>query len=358
MAGFFGSLFNVFGSKKSTKPIDSPIKKLSDKNPKYHIGLFGPSRIGKTTLIASIVEEFKLLSDGLYNEASAYLKFSAMDQATSERIADRINALKSGIERRSFKTGTLEGTSSHEIFNMRLEDAKSSSFKLDFIFHDFPGGWINDPSKMEELGFNNWDIFILPTDGAALMESVREKHLESLRKNLAIHQVEDIIRDWARQRENLRGLCVIAPVKCETYYSKPAISPVLTDRSSDLYKKVVNEYYNGVLDVIKESKSQIDCLFLPVNTIGCCYLKKPTWDEKGMMTGEYSISPEPGKDKWTPFGPAHIMLEICKFMSGEYQKSYNLDAYPRIKSFINSIKLFENVLNHRPDKFDRLRKLK
>jgi len=325
----------------------------TNKTQVYHIGLFGPSRIGKTTLIAAMVEEFKYISTQLYKVDKTHLKLASGDQSSTERISERINKLKSGINKGSFTTGTLTGTSSHEVFNLRFEEGKENSFKQNFILHDFPGLWVNDPDKLNELDMKNWDVFVLPTDAASIMESCQEKHKSVLRGNLAIDQVENVIRDWIRQREDFQSLCILAPVKCETYFTKPEISPILADRSQELYNKTVNEYYKGVVDIINNESRNVAFLYMPVNTIGCCYLKRPTWNPDGELEGLYAISPEPNKDTWSPYGPANIMLQIGKFMSNEIRKAPKSLRNKRIESFLDAVDKLQSTFHNMQEPYTR-----
>ncbi|WP_294447288.1 hypothetical protein [uncultured Mailhella sp.] len=301
------------------------------KSPCYNIGFFGPSRIGKTTLAASMVEEFKQFSSRIN---SSYLKLSALDDITMTKISGRINDLKAGIEKGTFKTGTLEGTSDHEELKLRFEEGARKSFKQDFILHDFPGGWINDPQKIEQLNLKDWDVIILPIDSVVIMESVELEHKRAARNDLCIDQVENFMRDWVKTRTNLPSLCILAPIKCETYFSTPKVSSMLADKSQLLFNKITNEYYKDVLSII-QSSSSVECLYMPVNTIGCCYLKMPTW-ENGKLKGVYSISFEPGMNRWHPYGPSYLMLEICMFICSQLRRLPKKAMSSSMESFIQA----------------------
>lgn len=319
----------------------------SGKSPCYNIGFFGPSRIGKTTLTASMVEEFKLFSRKISQSGGSYLKLSSQDQPTMVRLSDRINDLKSGIQKGEFATGTLTGTSTHEVFNLRFEEGKEKSFQQDFALHDFPGGWINDPKRITELNLKSWDVIILPIDAAVVMESIEIRRKKAARNSLCIDQVESFITDWVQTRDSLPSLCILAPVKCETYFTTPRISAILSDKSQQLYNRIVNEYYKEVIDIIRGA-CNIDCLYMPVNTVGCCYLKRPTWTEEGDLEGVYAISPEPGMDKWKPYGPSYIMLEVCLFIAGQLRRLPNADANDKIASFLQATADLEKVM-HNPE---------
>lgn len=315
----------------------------------FNIGMFGPQRIGKTTMIASMVEEFKTISDYLRRGGGFCLKLDGADAITNARLAERINDLTAGIDKGSFTTGTLTGTSDHEIFKLRFEEkGEKRLFSVDFAIHDFPGGWIGDNEKMDKLDYAQWDILILPIDAAVIMESAEQKRKQAARKNLAIHQVDQFIRDWVAVRKDKPSLCIIAPVKCETYFTKPKIFPALSDKSRSLQNKVTNEYYNKMIEIIRECPN-IQFLYMPVNTIGCCYLKRPTWSDDGDLMGIYAISPEPGMDCWKPHGPASIMMKICIFIAIQLQKAKekNTSLSKKAESFIQAALQLQKAMKNR-----------
>lgn len=306
----------------------------------YNIGLFGPSRIGKTTLIASMVEEFKRFTN--VSPGGRYLKLTSLDEPTMTRLSGRINDLKSGIREGVFATGTLEGTANHEVFNLRFEEGgKEKSFQQLFTLHDFPGGWVNDPSKIEVLDIANWDVVILPIDAAVVMENVGQKKYKTARNSLCIDQVEDFIRNWTQLRGDTPSMCILVPVKCETYFEYPKMHRGLTDKSRELRIKIQNEFYGEVINIINKS-SNIECLYMPVNTIGCCYLKKPTWTPDGYLEGEYVISRGYGMDKWNPYGPSYIMIEVCLFIAKQLRRLPNVKN-SKITSFLQSIDALEQI---------------
>lgn len=310
----------------------------------FNIGLFGPSRVGKTTLIAAMVEEFKKYSEGLLHREGSYLKLSASDQITMQKLNARINDLKGGIEYGSFKTGTLTGTEDHEVFKLRFEEGKDKLFKQNFALHDFPGGWLQQPEKIEELNIKTWDVCIVPIDAATIMESAEIKRQKKARHSLCIEEVDNFIRDWVAGRDGKAGLCILAPVKCETYFTNPRVSPVLSDKSQLLFNRVSQNYYKEIISFIR-STPYIECLYMPVNTVGCCYLKRPTWTEDGDLEGEYAISPEKGMNVWRPYGPVHIMFEICWFIAKQLEKIPVQINTMNIRTFVKAAHELKAITN-------------
>lgn len=316
---------------------------------KFNIGLFGPSRIGKTTLIAAMVEEFKKFSDDVLADHDSYLKLSATDQITLQKLATRINDLKAGIDYGSFTTGTLKGTEDHEVFQLSFEEGKNQSFRQVFNLHDFPGGWLQT-GQVESLNIKEWDVCILPIDSAVIMESTELKRKKKVKNSLCIEAVDNFISDWVALRENQRSLCILAPVKCETYFDTPQVKPVLSDKSQVLFNRITQEHYKEALDQIRKHPN-IECLYMPVNTVGCCYLKRPTWTAEDELEGEYAISTLKGMDRWKPYGPVQIMFEITRFIAS-YLDNLDKDKLDDAsKAYLKAVKDLENIMQKSP--FDR-----
>ncbi|MDO4840681.1 MAG: hypothetical protein Q3990_08450, partial [Desulfovibrionaceae bacterium] len=300
---------------------------FADKNP-IEIGLFGPSRIGKTTLIASMMEEFKAYTDKLAKIENECLILDA-EETTKKILSRKKNELSLGIGSKSFKVGSLSSTSSHETFELRLSSPGDDGFNPIIRLNDFPGGWITDPDRLKELKIKDWSIVIIPVDAAVIMESRQKKQMLLARELLGVNHVEDFVRTWLSMRNGQPGLCIFAPVKCETYFTLPPMASNLRDQSQVLLNRT-REYYGGAISQL-ENKDYISCLYMPVNTIGCCSLKISSWSDSEFNAvysiAPYSIDGQSG-NKWLPYGPANIILELCKFIAEIIRhSSINIRAY-------------------------------
>lgn len=310
---------------------------LADKNP-IEIGLFGPSRIGKTTLIASMVEEFKLYTDHLRKLNKDFLTLKA-EANTNKILSRKISDLKMGIRAGSFEVGTLSSTSSQETFELQLSSYGNDDFNPVIRLNDFPGGWISDPDRLDDLKVKDWSIVIIPVDAGVIMESRQKKQMLLARELLGVNQVEDFVRQWLSLRNGQPGLCIFAPVKCETYFTMPPIASNLCDQSQVLLSRT-REYYGDAINLF-ESLNHISCLYMPVNTVGCCYLKTSSWSDSE-FSAVYSIAAQPGKARWLPYGPANIILELCKFIAGVIRNSsINMRAY---RHFISAVEELDKIM--------------
>lgn len=312
---------------------DCVYKFLADKSP-IEIGLFGPSRIGKTTLIASMVEEFKVYTDSLRTDKKDFLTLQA-EANTNKILSRKISDLKMGITKGRFEVGTLSSTSSHETFELRLSSPGDDGFNPVIRLNDFPGGWIGDTNRREELKIKDWSIVIIPVDAGVIMECRYKKQMLLARELLGVNAVEDFVREWLAERNDQPSLCIFAPVKCETYFTMPPIASNLSDQSQVLLSRTM-EYYGDSIKLF-ENLSHISCLYMPVNTIGCCYLQQHWWTESD-FSALYSIAAQPGKARWLPYGPANIILELCKFIAEVIRHNcFNMRAYRHFLSAVDEL---------------------
>lgn len=120
----------------------------------YNIWMMGPSRSGKTTLVASMIDEFMRIAEEATKKNDSLLKLQPLGE-TYERINDRIGSIRTATLDGYFNTGCLAGTQEHEIFEVGLDYQKKglSMFepKIELRFHDFPGTWLSQPER-----FSKW----------------------------------------------------------------------------------------------------------------------------------------------------------------------------------------------------------
>lgn len=309
----------------------------------FHIGFLGPSRIGKTTIVAAMVEEFKRFAEEYSKHYAAKLSLTFGDKITGQKLTARINELKGSIVAGEFKEGSLAGTGEYETFALTLECSQSPCFKQTYVLHDFLGEWVNNPEKKQALEFKSWDVLIVPIDATLLMEARTPKQKGWARNQLAVEQVCDMVRDWSGSRENA-GLCILTPIKCETYFSKPKLNKRLTDKSQLLLDKV-QDTYGEIISLLQKRKTKnIRLMYMPINTIGCCYLDHCSWNDDGVFEGFYRISKRKGMDKWVPYGPLCVQLEICRFFEYFYSKVPSKDKTPHVSLFEDTISKTNDIL--------------
>jgi hypothetical protein len=242
----------------------------------YRIGLVAPSRVGKSTLIAS------LLAEGQEALAGTPVALRPADAPTGNRLAAAVNTVNGSIRAGRFSPEHgVPPTSDPSSFRLRLE-AGTEETSILFDILDYPGAWLEDGAA----GSNESDwaqcrdflerstVLVIPVDSVLVMEG--EDHPGTTSNQLALFQIEQLARDWARRRSMHEGepaLAVLCPVKCETYF---ADNGGLQDHSGTLQERVLR-HFEDVLKAIREEHAGTRVCYLPVDTFGCVELISARW---------------------------------------------------------------------------------
>lgn len=305
----------------------------------YHICMLGPSRCGKTTLLASLISEFMEISEDVSRNDSEYIKLSPQGD-TKGRINKSIAEIKTSSEEGEFLRSVLRGTTDHNVFDVNMSYQKKAIINSDpnfkMHFHDFPGAWIpNGDSRLEDVKFNEAHVLIMPVDASLIFEAARPKHKASAKMQLELESLHDVAKVWANARRNAKshpGLFIIAPIKCETYFNDNLPVGLKKDSSSELRRKV-QVYFKDIVDTVHEINPETEAWYLPVDTMGCCFISDKEWiqsDDYGVqLQAKYKIPPGM---RWTPFGPAQVMVKILEYIINDDEKNKGL--LDRILDFV------------------------
>ncbi|GII60290.1 hypothetical protein Skr01_03750 [Sphaerisporangium krabiense] len=264
----------------------------------YKIGLIAPSRVGKTTLIAS------LLNEGQQLLAGSQVAMRPADTPTANRITVTEGVIRGALRAKVFEPDRVHSTSDPSHFRLRLQP-RTSEAPILFEILDYPGAWLEESGG--ERNGAAWEdcqtflgdstVLIIPIEAVLLMEA-EEKYERVLPSQLAIPQIEQLVRSWAKERRHNRhepALVVFCPVKCESYLSD---NGGFQDKAADLLARVKREY-SGVVQVIREEAPHAVLRYLPIDTFGCVELTSARWIEDPRALGGYKCLPryrvrEPG----------------------------------------------------------------
>lgn len=218
------------------------------------ITMLGASRVGKTTLLTSIYDQF--------DKIIGSTNFQLTPDNTSRSILDkRLEELKSFVGEISIKVekgigGT--GDSRKFIFDLSQTGKKASSLRLEF--QDFPGGYIELPQSREEYVktyLKESAVVLIAIDASALMEQEGRWH-EDVNKPETVRKLfTEVYRDLNSPR-----LVILAPVKCEKY--------VKNDRNASELLRRIKERYAALLDFFRSDAllDKIAVVVTPVQTVG------------------------------------------------------------------------------------------
>ncbi|MPQ55147.1 hypothetical protein [Duganella sp. FT27W] len=262
----------------------------------YKIAVIGPTRVGKTSLVSSILAEAQTALAG----TPASLKSKG---STAARISDNVDELAGALAHGTFEPEAVRNsTSDVSIYELSLDVGKS---KLPINILDYPGGWLSEQGPEWEKcaeWINASSVLILPVDTVLAMNCATAAEEKACRTRLKITQVTSIVREWAKERKaaNETGTIVLAPVKCESYLVAPGSTRALAEK---LQRRLVDDLYEGMFAAVAEEmdgSGLVSAYYAPVNTIGCVDLVDAGWEMADDMYLEshpvFRVLP-PGKRK-------------------------------------------------------------
>jgi hypothetical protein len=244
----------------------------------FKIGLLGPSRVGKTSLVTAVLTESHDMLAG------SGVAMRAADRETEDKLIQNRQQLEGDILAGEFRPGSLVSTLEPFTFRLKLDPGVPSS-EINIELLDFPGGWLEGRNRPDQYGAD-WDacrafitqstILLIPVDAALLMEAVEKDHKRALGRLLTTVSVEQVARDWAIERNRRPAepaLAAFCPVKCESYF---ADNGGRRNKSAELARRF-RDVYGGVIDAIRAEAPKAAVLYSPVDTIGCVELIDAAW---------------------------------------------------------------------------------
>ena len=311
----------------------------------YKIGVVGPSRIGKTTLMTCVLEA----GESLFENSN--FSIVACDDGTEAAITDNKDELSGAIisgMTTGFNASKLGGTVDFRKYNFILNNDGFDVLKLSFL--DFPGGWLKtrtDAWKSEcEPHIKDSRILMIPVDSAIIMEAYTDAYRACIPSLLQISSIENVVRAWAKEQRKVDDDCciIIAPVKCETYLKSQAKKKEL--------ESGIREYYSKALSIAKKElgnkANSFNIYYCPIKTFGSVELKSFRWkkeDNTFSYAAEYkTVGLHPHRQQEYA---GYILKIIVQTLCGidQYNKNRNLqdrkqdekDAYIRRNEFQNAL---------------------
>jgi hypothetical protein len=262
----------------------------------YKIALVAPTRVGKTSLVSSILHSAQSALAGTAVSMTA-------NGPTARRISDNVNELEAALAHGTFEPEAIRNsTSDKSIYELGFEVAKT---RVSLRILDYPGGWLSGRTAEWESCMN-WvkdaSVLLIPVDAVVAMQAVTLSEQQAARHRLDIDTVIGVARQWAKQRKIARkpGTVLLVPVKCESYVKGPGASRETTQK---LYGRVVNNLYEQLQNVLDEELAGfegVSAYYVPVSTMGCVDLVDSNWkpaeDGKLECHATFRVLP-PGKRK-------------------------------------------------------------
>lgn len=236
----------------------------------WDVVMLGPSRVGKTSLLTA------LRVAGQAHFEGTPISIEPDDEHTKRAFNDNDNMMRGELGARKFSPDSLPGDEDEHIYGLAV-NAGIDQHRIVLRFRDYPGAWLHDSrsAKVKEF-LQNASAVIVPIDATLLMEAGQEQ-AQALAKGLALSEVEENVREWAKGRkgDGDAALLILAPVKCEAYFSdnggRRSKADALFDRVRAHYADVVDAY-------LKEGPDRAEVLYAPVDTIGPIELMDVRWE--------------------------------------------------------------------------------
>jgi len=258
----------------------------------YKIGVVGPTRVGKTSLITSLLRDGKRLLRG------TVVEIKPVGSATEARLARNAAELRGSLDAGEFRSNALRGTEEMFTFHLLLDPGvPDAGIQLEIL--DYPGGWMDAerPRPEREAQWNSCldfmrksTVLLIPIDAAVLMEASEGGQRHAVPHILMTEVVEWAAESWAKSRAWERpeepALLLLCPVKCESYF---ADNGGRRDMGEDLLRRV-GELYGDIIKAVRENAAHAKIWFCPVDTIGCVEVTSVDWAPDGNAPGGFNFT--------------------------------------------------------------------
>lgn len=221
-------------------------------NPTINMTMLGPSRVGKSSLLAMMYREIRKLDISFSinpDDQTADLLDAAYEELTGVLDEKKYTEIKKGM------IGT-ENFIEHK-FEVGFEN--TNAFSL--VFHDFRGGaMMKNGDDLKELRQRiSWSHVIFNVlDAVAMMECDVPRDDVLNGHDRCVTQLDKSLTDGEKY------MIIFVLVKCEKYMKKDADRDELLKRFEERHEAVLR-----LIDKRNSVNNQIAALVIPVKTLGC-----------------------------------------------------------------------------------------
>jgi hypothetical protein len=290
----------------------------------FRIGLVGPSRVGKTSLITALLRDSQRLLQG------TPVSLRPFGTATEKRIAQHRRELDGSLLAGEFTPGALRGTEEPFTFQLLLDSGvRGTGIRLELL--DYPGGWL-DPATLPHDRDGDWQacqrflqqcsVLLVPVDAAVLMEPTSASQLRAVPSILTTPEVGEVVRQWLKER-NWRpdepALLMLCPVKCESYFDD---NGGRRDEGEELLSRV-RRVYADVIEAVPAEAPHVRVVYAPVDTIGCVEILHAEWTPDPREPSGVAFAAHYGV-RWPARqavkGADDVLIALCKHLVAAKQR--------------------------------------
>ena len=318
-----------------------------------HIMMVGPSRSGKTSIIAALRNVNQRAGNAFLKYGISFFENRELNSENSEDLAPTFDNMKnlSKAADRQFLTA-LYGTQSMADYHLGLDfnkqDEKGNAIKkMNFVFHDIPGEAYRmydgeKIARLEEIAAY-CSVMIIAVDYPALKLAEYFDEMENETTYLNTFMCDEALTRLLPKfgQELKKGkdgtpapkMLIIVPIKCEAYMQDE-------ESAQEMYECIRKRFSNRLESIgTSANVKNVKIITMPVQTIGNVYASRDYDDEPKLCvfnTKDYPIKkgivkdpdkPEKEKEVNVPiekqrkFGPIK-MSEDVRVMDSDAEEHY------------------------------------
>ena len=278
-----------------------------------HILPLGPSCIGKTTLVSSVIDA--LLTTLEQSGGSITAQLGSED---ADLLHKNLQSLRSASG--TLPQTLLEPTARPHAYTVSVGGSASSLLgkllsgrvSMQLAFHDYSGALIDDLPAFTSsvLPLAQAEVLLVPVDASLFMEAASGQEEVAAQAVHRIVSIEELIVEWEKGRALTtgRGLLIFAPLRCEAYFGDNGME-AKKEEAERLASLVCNRFFSNIMAIVQFFGENINCLYVPVDTLGHCRVMSREWDiQNPAFRATYAMEGEV-----RPFGCEMIALFILEY---------------------------------------------
>ncbi|GAA1004368.1 hypothetical protein Aple_082770 [Acrocarpospora pleiomorpha] len=264
------------------------------------VTMLGAVGVGKTTLLASMYEQF----GNVIGTADLAL---VAERATSVTLQGYINDLHRVTDTVRAKDG-LAGTGEVREYLFQV-GRKGRPPLFDLRFTDYPGKYLISPeidgSNMFDRAMNRADVVVVAIDTPALMERDGRYHNFVNAPGIVIDTIMRMVSiDTPR-------LILLAPLKCEKWMATPDGANELADRVHHAYRPLISQLGGGAV------RARTACVLTPVQTVGSVIFTRLEEEQTGHPIFHFRL--KKAGLKYAPMDTDQLLRYALRFIINKYR---------------------------------------
>jgi len=294
-------------------------------NKELKITMLGASGVGKTTLLASMYEQFGATTE----QANLHLQPDIETAAILERYLGQLKSLTYEFradERNKGIRGTAATAGPESLPSYIFDLGRKEKPFLRLLFRDYPGGYIL-PGDVAGRRFvhkllRECAVVIIAIDTPAIMELNGRWHPLRNRPD----EILSLFRD-AYENLNEPKLVIFAPVKCETYAKDEA-------SAENLIWRIKNKYA-PLLEFLQQPirADKVAVVTTPVQTLGCVVFWKI--EVENFNKPRFFFRKTSFDAKYSPQDSEQLLRYLLRFLLNAYLQDRRWPIFDTFRKIFN-----------------------